>query len=97
MEQQELWTVTLQKQCSGKIKKDELKAPKDKNGIVSVPHFDVIEPRKYIFPLLHVEIGTHNNVFDNLRSFVEEQVGDFSEQEKTACNRVVLADVSATQ
>ncbi len=36
-------------------------------------------------------------MLDNFRSFVEEQVEMLSEQEKTARNRVILADVSATQ
>ncbi len=97
VEQQDLWTVTLQKQYAEKIRKGELKAPKEKKGIVTVPIFDFVEPKNYIFPLLHFEIGAVNNVLDNFRSFVEEQVEMLSEQEKTARNRVILADVSATQ
>jgi hypothetical protein len=66
-------------------------------GIVSNPLIPFIEPKNYIFPLLHFEIGMINNVLDSLRSFVQQQVEVLSDKEKWARNNVIIADVSLTR
>ncbi len=93
----ELWTMEKQKSYIQKINSKELKGPKQKKGIVSDPIIPFIEPEDYIFPLLHFEIGAVNNVLDNLRNFVEDQVEIISEAEKVGRNCVITADVACTR
>jgi hypothetical protein len=45
----------------------QMLGPKDKKGIVSEPVIDFVEPKDYIFPQLHYEIGAVNYIFDALR------------------------------
>jgi hypothetical protein len=66
--------IEKQQQFLQEIEAGQQKEPKDKKGIVSKPIIDFIEPRDYIFPQLHFEIGAVNNVLDALRAFIEEQV-----------------------
>jgi len=65
-----------------------------KKGIVSKPIIDFIEPRDYIFPQLHFEIGAVNNVLDALRAFIEEQVEVLSNEERECRNTKIIADVA---
>ena len=44
--------------------------------------------------LLYFEIGTVNNLLDNFRAFVEEEIEVLSDIEKAARNRVIITDVS---
>jgi hypothetical protein len=46
----------------------QLKKAKDKKGIVSSSLIEFIELHQYIFPQLHFEIGTVNNVLDALKA-----------------------------
>jgi hypothetical protein len=78
----ELWSIGQQHQFVKRINSGELKEPKDKKGIVDSPLIDFIQPGNYIFPQLHFEIGTVNNVLDWLRAFTEEEVEVLSEPEK---------------
>ena len=91
-----LWTINLQKEIYEKRVRGELKEPKDIKGIVSLPVYDFVEPSNYIFPLLHFEIGVVNNLLDNFRSFVEEEIELLSDIEKAARTRVIITDVSYT-
>jgi hypothetical protein len=90
----ELWTIEQQSQVVQRINSGQLKEPRDKKGIVSLPLMDFIEPNHYIFPQLHFEIGTVNNVLDALRGFIEEEVEVLSDSEKEARNAKIIADVS---
>ena len=63
----ELWSIGQQHQFFKWINSGELKEPKDKKGIIDSPLTDFIQPDNYIFPQLHFEIGTVNNVLDGLR------------------------------
>ncbi len=92
-----LWTMALQHEFYHRKARGELKEPKDIKGIVSLPVFDFVEPSHYIFPLLHFEIGAVNNLLDNFRAFVEDEIEVVSDEEKTARNRVIIADVSHTK
>jgi hypothetical protein len=55
------------------IQNDNIKQPKEIKGIVSEQVWDFIEPKHYIFPQLHFEIGVVNMVLDNFYAFLEEQ------------------------
>ena len=93
----ELWSIGQQHQFVERILSGELKEPKDKKGIVDSPLIDFIQPGNYIFPQLHFEIGTVNNVLDGLQAFTEEEVEVLSEPEKEARNLKIIADVSYTK
>ncbi len=91
---QELWTIASQKKYANQIIVGQLKQPKHKKGIVTAPLIDFIEPSHYIFSQLHFEIGTANNVIDNFHCFIEEEIELLSNEEKTARDSVIIADVS---
>jgi hypothetical protein len=72
-----------------------IREAKHKKGIVSNLLIEFIEPySNYVFPQLHFEIGAANNVMDNLRCFIEEEVEQLSKEEKAARNSVIMADIS---
>ena len=77
-----LWDIAKQRQYLQDINSGQRKEPKDKKGIVSEPIVDFVEPKDYIFPQLHFEIGAVNNILDALRAFVEEQVEVLSQEER---------------
>jgi len=89
-----LWEIEKQQQFLQEIEAGQRKEPKDKKGIVSKPIIDFIEPRDYIFPQLHFEIGAVNNVLDALRAFIEEQVEVLSNEERECRNTKIIADVA---
>jgi len=90
----QLWSISKQQQFVQLINTGQLKEARDKKGIVSLPLIDFIEPQYYIFPQLHFEIGTVNNILDALRGFIEEEVEVLSDAEKAARNAKIIADVS---
>jgi len=89
-----LWDIEKQQQFIQEIETGQRKEPKEKKGIVSERIIDLIEPRDYIFPQLHFEIGAVNNVLDALRAFIEEQVEVISDAEKECRNSKIIADVA---
>lgn len=91
------WTVDLHNETLQMIRSGQLKEPKDKKGVVDDPIWPFIEPRNYIFPHLHFEIGVVNMVLENLYAFVEEQVEIVSPEEKVARNSIVIAEASLEQ
>ena len=93
----ELWSIGQQEQFVERINSGELKEPRDKKGIVNLPLIDFIQPQHYLFPQLHFEIGTVNNVLDGLRAFTEEEVEVLSDAEKQARNLKIISDVSYTK
>jgi len=60
-------------------------------GVVSEPIWS-IEPKDFIFPQLHFEIGVVNMVLDNFYDFVEDKVEKLSPEEKVARNNIVVAE-----
>jgi hypothetical protein len=62
-----------------------------------LPLIKFIEPHHYIFPQLHFEIGTVNNVLDAFKGFIEEEVEILSESEIEARNAKIISDVSYTK
>ncbi len=93
----DLWSIAQRLQFLERINVGQLKDAKDKKGIVSLPLIDFIEPHHYIFPRLHFEIGTVNNVLDALKGFIEEEVEMLSEAEVEAKNSKIISDVSYTK
>jgi len=53
-----------------------------------------IEPKHYIFPQLHFEIGVVNMVLDNFYGFIEDRVEVLSPEEKVARSSVTIAESS---
>jgi len=90
----ELWDIAKQQQFLVEIQNGRKKEAKDKKGIVSEPIINFIEPKDYIFPQLHFEIGAVNNVLDALRAFTEDQVEVLSQEEREARNTKIIADVA---
>jgi hypothetical protein len=90
---QSLWTIASQKSYVDQIIAWQLKQPKQK-GIVSTLLIDFIKPSHYIFPQLHFEIGTANNIIDNFHSFIEKEIEVLSNDKKAARSSVIIADVS---
>jgi len=90
----ELWDIAKQQQFLVEIQNGQKKEAKDKKGIVSEPIINFIEPKDYIFPQLHFEIGAVNNVLDALRAFTEDQVEVLSQEEREARNTKIIADVA---
>jgi hypothetical protein len=93
----ELWSVTQHVQFVERINARQLKEAKDKKGIVSLPLIEFIEPHQNIFPQLHFEIGTVNDVLDAFKGFIEEEVEILSESEIEARNAKIISDVSYTK
>ena len=58
---------------------------------------DFIEPQRYIFPQLHFEIGTVNNILDALKAFIEDEVEALSDTKIKARNAKIISDVSYTK
>jgi hypothetical protein len=97
VEDHELWTIDKQKRYAEKKCSKGAKRCKTKKGIVNNPLIPFIEPKNYIFPLLHFEIGMINNVLDSLRSFVQQQIEVISGKKKCARKNVIIANVSLTR
>lgn len=95
--EEELWTIAQQKQYVESINAGLLKEAKEKKGIVSLPLIDFVELQQYIFPQLHFEIGTVNNLLDALRGFIEDEVEALSEAEIEARNAKIISDASYTK
>jgi hypothetical protein len=64
------------------IKQENVKAPSQRKWIVGKVVWDFIEPKDYIFQVLHFEIGAVNNVLDSFYGFVEVRVELLSQEEK---------------
>jgi hypothetical protein len=79
------------------INAGQLKEAEEKKGIVSLPLIDFIEPQQCIFPQLHFEIDTVNNLLDALKGFIEDEVEALSEAEIEARNAKVISDASYTK
>jgi hypothetical protein len=61
---------------------------------VSEHIWSFIEPKKYIFPQLHFEIGVINMVLDNFYGIIEDRVEVLSPEEKVARNSIIFAETS---
>ncbi len=92
-----LWSVAQQVQFVESINAGLVKEAKDKNGILSLPLVDFIEPQHCIFPQLHIEIGTGYNVLDALKGLIEEEIEMLSEARVEARNTKIISDVSYTK
>ncbi len=90
----QLWFISHKVEYVHRIEADVLKEPKEKKGILSLPLTDFIDPKHYIFPQLHFEIGAVNNLLEYLRDFIEEEVEILSDAEREARNTKSIADVS---
>ena len=74
----------------------ELKKPSKIHGILAdYTLWDFIEVLNCIFPTLHAaEIGLCNHALDSFLDFVGDGVMSLSDQEKTARNKHIVADVT---
>jgi len=79
------------------MERENVKEPRQKKGIVGKPIWDFIEPKPYIFPVLHFVIGAVNNVLDSLYGFVEDRVELLSEEEKVLQSSAVIAEVAFSE
>ena len=93
-EEKQLWTLDLHYKHLAHIRNNNIKQPKEIKGIVSEHVWDFIEPKHYIFPQLHFEIGVVNMVLDNFYAFLEDQIEVLSPEEKTARNSILIAEAS---
>ena len=93
-EEKQQWTVELHYNHLNKIRNNHLKEPREKKGVVSEHIWSFIEPKKYIFPQLHFEIGVVNMVLDNFYGFIEDRVEVLSQEEKVARNSIIFAETS---
>jgi hypothetical protein len=91
-EEKQLWTVALHDETLQKIQDGQLKTAKEKRGVVSKHIWSFIEPRCYIFPQLHFEIGVINMVLDNFYEFIEDQVEILTPEEKVARNNIIITE-----
>jgi hypothetical protein len=66
----QLWSIPKQVEYLHRIEAGVLKEPKEKKGIVSLPF---IEPKHYIFPQLHFEIGAVNIVLEYLEVLLRKK------------------------
>jgi hypothetical protein len=96
-EEKELWTIEKMAEHKRAIDQGVLKSAKEIKGIVDNVIWDFIEPKNYIFPVLHFEIGAVNNVLDNFYGFIEDQVEILSQDERVARNNLIICEVSLTE
>jgi len=76
---------------------EKLKEARDICGVVSYPVWDFVEPKNYIFPVLHVEIGLVNTVLDKFYDWVEDHVEVASAEEKMCRNRMIILDTELSK
>jgi hypothetical protein len=70
-EQKKCLTVDLHNMLLEYIRNNNVKQAKDK-GVVSEHIWDFIEPKHYILPQLHFEIGVVNMVLDNFYGIIDD-------------------------
>jgi hypothetical protein len=91
------WTIESLKRQKDRVDTEKLKEARDICGVVSYPVWDFVEPKKYIFPVLHVEIGLVNNVLDKFYDWVEDHVEVASAEEKMCRNRMIILDTELSK
>jgi hypothetical protein len=91
---EQLWTVNKLKTHFLTISEGNLKEPSQVCGVKSYPIWDFVEVEDYIFPVLHAEIGLSNLALSGFLDFVDDRVEVISDEEKTARNNLVIADVA---
>jgi len=90
------WTIELLREHYVRIEHLNLKQPLDIRGVKDFPLWDFIEVRDWMFPVLHWEIGSANLVLSSgVLDFVDDKVEVLSEEEKTARNNFVIADIAS--
>jgi len=95
--EKETWTIQKMVEHKEWLERENVKEPRQKKGIVGKPIWDFIEPKHYIFPVLHFEIGAVNNVLDSFYGFVEDRVELLSEEEKVLRSSAVIAEVAFSE
>ena len=94
-ENEETWTIDKIKTTQVRMTEGELKKPHEIHGIVDYPLWDFVEVMNYIAPVLHAaEIGLCNDALDSFLDFVDDRVESLSDEEMTARNEHVVADVA---
>jgi len=91
------WTIELLKRQKDRIDAEKLKEARDICGVVSNPVWDFVEPKNYIFPVLHVKIGLVNNVLDKFYDWVEDHGEVASAEEKMCRKRIIILDTELSK
>ena len=63
-------------------------------GIFEKPLWDFADVYHFLPPVLHMEIGLINNIMTRLNGFIEERVESLTEEEVSARNQRVTAEIS---
>jgi hypothetical protein len=58
--------------------------PMDKKGVSTEMHYQCLTPRHFVTPLLHMETGMVNQVWDDLENWIDDAVEIIPLQEKDA-------------
>ena len=96
-EEKEPWTIETMAAHHEMIEQENVREARQRKGIVGKVIWDFIEPKDYIFPVLHFEIGAVNNVLDSFYGFVEDRVELLSQEEKVLRSSVIIAEVALTE
>jgi hypothetical protein len=56
--------------------------PADKKGVSTEMHYQCLTPQNFVPPLLHLEIGMVNQMWDNLVEWIDEEVEIIPLEEK---------------
>lgn len=65
--------------------------PADKKGVSTEMHYQCLTPQNFVPPLLHLEIGMVNQMWDNLVEWIDEEVEIIPLEEKEARTKLKSA------
>jgi hypothetical protein len=90
----EQWTIETLKAAHLKIVREGLKEPQDIRGVTGFPLWDCIPVKHFVYPVLHGEIGLVNDAIDALYDILDQDVEIMSNEEKTARNNFIVAQIT---
>jgi hypothetical protein len=88
------WTIERLKATKLLVEDGTYRAPSEIHGVPQSPVWGFIEVDHIIYPVLHGEIGLVNDVLDSFYDFLDDNIEVMTNDKKSACNQVVLADVA---
>ena len=63
-------------------------------GMQEEPLWDFIDPKHYLFPVLHAQIGLINDMLDFLNDWIDERIEVLADEELASRNARLMADVA---
>jgi hypothetical protein len=86
-------TAEFQKEVHEKILNDNKKklTPTDKKGVACSMHYKSLTLQSFVPPLLHLEIGMVNHVWDNVENWIDDSVEMIPPHEQDARKKVMEA------